>query len=66
MTLRVVWSANSDRSTPTSKVNLLNDDTYRWDCATVIMSSFRQIEQGAVNLFNKESVFGEHSIRATL
>ena len=29
-----------------STVNLLNDDTYRWDCATVIMSSFRQIEQG--------------------
>ena len=29
-----------------SKVNLLNDDTYRSDCATVIMSYFRQIEQG--------------------
>ena len=29
------------------KVNLLNDDTYRLDSGTVIMSSFRQIEQGA-------------------
>ena len=29
-----------------SKVNLLNDDTYRLDSATVIMSSFGQIEQG--------------------
>ena len=31
-----------------SKVNLLNDDTYRWDCETVIItSSSGQIEQGA-------------------
>ena len=29
------------------KVNLLNDDSYRLDSATVIMSSFGQIEQGA-------------------
>ena len=28
-------------------VNLLNDDTYRWDCVTTIVSSFGQIEQGA-------------------
>ena len=29
-----------------SKVNLLNDDTYRRVCATAIVSSFGQIEQG--------------------
>ena len=33
--LLVVWSANSDGSALTSmassKVNLLNDDTYQWD-----------------------------------
>ena len=28
-------------------VNLLNDDTYQCVCATVIVSSFGQIEQGA-------------------
>ena len=28
-----------------SKVNLLNDDTYRCDSATIIMSCFGQIEQ---------------------
>ena len=48
--LLVVWSANSDGSALTSKastkVNLLNGDTYRWDCETVIVSSFGQIEQG--------------------
>ena len=30
-----------------SKVNLLNDNTYRCDSAAIIMSSFGQIEQGA-------------------
>ena len=49
--LLVVWSANGGGSALTSKAsskfNLLNDDTYRWDCATVIMSSFKQLEQGA-------------------
>ena len=29
------------------KVNLLNDDTYRYDSVTIIMSSFGQIDQGA-------------------
>ena len=29
-----------------SEVNLLNDDTYRWVCATINMSSFRQKEHG--------------------
>ena len=41
-----VWSANGDcnalTSKASSKVNLLNDDAYR----RVIVSSFRQIEQG--------------------
>ena len=55
--LLVVWSTNGDGSAPTSKasskVNLLNDDTYLpmgW-CdhryMTVIVSSFGQIEEGA-------------------
>ena len=40
--LLVVWSANSDGSALTSKasskVNLLSDNTYRWDCATALVS----------------------------
>ena len=48
--LLVVWSANGDGSALTSKasskVNLLNDDTYQWNCVTIIVSSFGQIEQG--------------------
>ena len=52
MILLVVWSANGDGSRAltamaSSKVNLLNDDIYQWVCATVTVSSFRQIEQGA-------------------
>ena len=46
-----VWSANGDGCALTSKassmVNLLNDDTHLWVCATVIVSSFRYIEEGA-------------------
>ena len=55
-----------------SKVNLLNDDTYRCDSATIIMSSFGQIEQGAIlnkeilNSINEESISGAHSCRASL
>ena len=45
--LLVVWSADGDCSVgASSKVNLLNDDIYRCDSATIIMSSFEQIEQG--------------------
>ena len=29
-----------------SKINSLNDNTYRFDSVTAMMSSFRQIEQG--------------------
>ena len=47
----IVWSANNNDSALTSKasskVNLLNDDNYRWVCANVIVLSFGQIEQGA-------------------
>ena len=48
--LLIVWSANGDGSTSTKasfKVKLLNDDTYQLDSVTIIVSSFRQIEQGA-------------------
>ena len=38
----VVWSANSDAPfLGKFQVNLLNDNTYRWNCAT---SSYGQIE----------------------
>ena len=56
----------------TSKVNLLNDKTYWWVCATVIVSSFGQMEQGAhhikksFDLLNEESVSGACSGRASL
>ena len=45
----VVWSANGDCSAlqASSKVNLLNDDTYQCNSVTIIMPSFKQIEQGA-------------------
>ena len=50
MLLLVVWSANSDRSTFTSKASskviFLNDDNYRWGCSTTIGSSFGQGAQG--------------------
>ena len=43
-TILLVWSANGDAQFQGKfQINLLNDDTYRWNCA---MSSYRQIEQG--------------------
>ena len=49
MILLVVSSANGNGSALTSKasskVKWLNNDTYRWNCAIIIMSSFGQIEQ---------------------
>ena len=73
MILLVVCFANSDGRVLTSKasfkVNLLNDDTYRWIRATIIVSSFEQTEQGAqyikeiLNLLNEESVSRAHSGR---
>ena len=67
--LLVVWFANGDCGA-SSKVNLLNDDTYRCDYVTIIMSSFGQIEQGARirihELLNEESVSGVRSSRASL
>ena len=35
------------RQQASSKVSLLNYDTYRWDSVILIVSSFGQIEQGA-------------------
>ena len=52
MILLVVWSASGNGSALTSKVSLLNDDTYRIVCATVIVSSFGEIEQGAYYIGN--------------
>ena len=48
--LLVVWSAKGDGSALTSKasskVKLLNDDICQWVSATIIVSSFKQVEQG--------------------
>ena len=51
-TMLVVWclptaTVSAHTFKAKSKVNLQNDDTYRWNCAAVIVSSFGQIEQGA-------------------
>ena len=45
----VVRSANGDATVVLllPRSILLNDDTYRWNCATLIVPSFGQIEQGA-------------------
>ena len=68
MILLVVWSVNGNGSALTSKassrVNFLNDDTYKW---TVIVSSFRQIEQGAHHMRNSliystGKAFLEHAV----
>ena len=54
MILLVVWSANADGSALYFQGKFQgqfykNDDTYRsWDRATIIVSSFGQIEQGAL------------------
>ena len=61
--LLVVWCANSDCSAG-SKDNLLNDDTYRCDSATIIMSSFGNKE--ILDLFNGESVSGVRICKASL
>ena len=45
--LLVVWSANGDGS-GSSKVNLPSNNPYGCDSATIIMSSFGQIEQGVI------------------
>ena len=68
MILLVVWSANGDGSALTSmassKVNLLNDDTYQWDCDRncVILQTNRArciLNREIHDLLNEESVSGE-------
>ena len=57
--LLVVWSGNGSSqgsaliSKASLKVNLLNDDTFQWNCATV-------------DLLNEKSISGVHSSRASL
>ena len=62
-TILLVWSANGNGSALTSKasskVNLVNDDTYLW---TVIVSSFRQIKQGAYHIYSMRKAFLEHAV----
>ena len=64
------WSANGDALFQGKfQVNLLNDDTYRWNCAT---SSYGQnrvkcaINMEILDLLNEESVSGASSGRASL
>ena len=55
-----------------SKVNLLNDDTYQWDSATVTVSFFRKnrarcaVNKEILDLLNKESISGVRIGRAGL
>ena len=66
MILHVVWSANGDlTSKASSKVNSLNDDTYQWDCATVIYYVILRtsrarctLNKDILDLLNEESVSG--------
>ena len=64
--LLVVWCGNSDCS-DSSKVYLLNDDTYQCDYVTIIMSSFGQLEQGAHQIkkfliYSMRKVFLERAV----
>ena len=67
MILLVLWSANGDCSALTSKVNLLNGDTYRWGCATVKLG--HPLDNGARCALYKEildlldeEMFLEHTV----
>ena len=45
-------------------VNLLNDNTYLWVCATVIVSSFGLIEQGVhhIRIYSTRKAFLECAV----
>ena len=52
-----------------SKVNLLNDDTYRWNLCDVILRTNRvrcALNMEILDLLNEESVSGVRSGRASL
>ena len=66
----LVWSANGDSPLQDKfQVNLQNDGTYRWNCAT---SSYGQnrvrcaLNMEILDLLNEESVSGARSGRASL
>ena len=62
-TILLVWSAKGNGSALTSKassrVNLVNDDTY---LLTIIVSSFRQIKQSAYHIYSTRKAFLEHAV----
>ena len=63
----LVWSANGD--TPFQgkfQVNLLNDDTYRWNCVTSSYGLIDALNMEILDLLNEESVSGARSSRASL
>ena len=72
----LVWSANGDAPFQGKfQVNLLNDDTYRWNCVTsmelcdVILRTNRvrcALNMEILDLLNEESVSGARSSRASL
>ena len=68
--LLVVWSANGDAPFQGKfQVNLLNDDTYRWNCATSSLRTNRvrcSLNMEILDLLNEESVSGARSGRASL
>ena len=64
--LLVVWSANGDAPFQGKfQVNLLNDDTYRWKCATSSTDKCA-LNMEILDLLNEESVSGARSGRASL
>ena len=61
----LVWSANGDAPFQGKfQVNLLNDDTYRWNCAINRVRCALNME--ILDLLNEESVSGARSGRASL
>ena len=64
--LLVVWSANGDAPFQGKfQVNLLNDDTYRWNCARSSTDKCA-LNMEILDLLNEESVSGARSGRASL
>ena len=64
----LVRSANGDAPFQGKfQVNLLNDDTYRWNCVTIRTNRVRcALNMEILDLLNEESVSGARSSRANL
>ena len=65
----IVWSANGDAPFQGKfQVNLLNDDTYRWNCDVILRTNRVRcaLNMEILDLLNEESVSGARSSRASL